>query len=67
MKKHILFIFMLMITAAATYAQQMNQMQHMQKDTTPKKPMKHDHMQMEGMYHDTIQARNEHDDQPVLA
>jgi hypothetical protein len=53
MKKHILFIFMLMITAAATYAQQMDHMQHMQKDTTPKKPMKHDHMQMEGMYHDT--------------
>jgi hypothetical protein len=57
MKKHILFIFMLMITAAATYAQQMDQMQHMQKDTTPKKPMKHDHMQMEDMQHDTIKHK----------
>jgi hypothetical protein len=53
MKKHILLIVMLMTTAAAIYAQQMDHMQHMQEDTTPKKPMKHDHMQMEGMHRDT--------------
>ncbi|MDB5061489.1 MAG: hypothetical protein JWP67_1332 [Mucilaginibacter sp.] len=39
-----------MTTAAAIYAQQMD---HMQEDTTRKKPMKHDHMQMEGMHRDT--------------
>src|SRR3954464_790675 len=53
MKKHILLIVMLMITAAATYSQQMDHMQHVQKDTAVKGPMKHDHMQMEDMQDDT--------------
>ncbi|MFA6088149.1 hypothetical protein [Mucilaginibacter sp.] len=55
MKKHILLAVILMLTAATTYAQQMDHKQHMQKDTVPKKPMKHDHMQ--GMQHDTTKHK----------
>ena len=55
MKKYILLAVMLILTVAATNAQQTGHLQHMQKDTTTKKAMKHDHMQMEHMQHDTAQ------------
>jgi hypothetical protein len=53
MKKYIVTIAMLFAMLAA-HAQDMGHMQHMQKDTVAKKPMKHDHAaMMKNMQHDT--------------
>jgi hypothetical protein len=53
MKKYILTIA-IFFAVLATHAQDMGHMQHMQKDTAAKKPMKHDHAaMMKAMQHDT--------------